>query len=151
MKGPVLFQGEIIVRQRKYIDKIKKSSSPELLGQFQPNLAQSILLSRTIKPISTKLGTKQPWVKGIQFCPNEGPRHFVRGDNYKIVKIHLRNLKIFFSRTAGPISTNLGTKHPWVKGIQVCSNEGPSLFQDEIIQKQQKYIDEIKKFLLQNH
>ena len=28
-----------------------------------------------------------------------------------------------FSRTAGPISTKFGAKHPWVKRIQVCSNE----------------------------
>ena len=32
----------------------------------------------------------------------------------------------FFSRTAGPILTRLGTNHPWVKGIQVCSKEGNS-------------------------
>ena len=44
------------------------------------------------------------------------------GDNYEIAKIHGRNLKIF-SRTTEPISTKLGTKHPWVKGIQVSSNE----------------------------
>ena len=31
------------MKYRKYIDKIKKSSSPKPLGQFQPNLAQSIL------------------------------------------------------------------------------------------------------------
>jgi hypothetical protein len=30
----------------------------------------------------------------------------------------------FFSRTTGPILTKLGTNHPWVEGIQVCSNEG---------------------------
>ena len=36
----------------------------------------------------TKLGTKHPWVKGIQVCSNEGPRPFPRGDNYEIVKIH---------------------------------------------------------------
>ena len=35
----------------------------------------------------------------------------------------------FFSRTAGPNSTKLGTHHPWVKGLQVCSNEGPGLLQ----------------------
>ena len=29
------------------------------------------------------------------------------------------HILIFFSRTTGPISTKLGTKHPWVKGIQV--------------------------------
>ena len=41
-KGPALFQGEIyeIV---KYINKIKKSSYPEPLGHFQPNLAQNML------------------------------------------------------------------------------------------------------------
>ena len=27
-------------------------------------------------------------------------------------------------QTTGPISTKHSTKHPWVKGIQVCSNEG---------------------------
>jgi hypothetical protein len=29
----------------------------------------------------------------------------------------------FFSRTAGPILTRLGTNHPWVKGIHVCSKK----------------------------
>ena len=48
---------------------------------------------------------------------------FQKGDNYKITKIHWQNLKIFFSRTTEPILTNLGTKHPWVRGIQVSSNE----------------------------
>ena len=48
------------------IDKIKKSSSPEPLGQFQPNLAQL---------------TKHPWVKGIQDCSNEGPHRFPKGEN----------------------------------------------------------------------
>ena len=42
-------------------------------------------------------------------------------------------LKIFFSITTEPFPTKLGTKHPWVKGIQVCSNEGPRPFQGEII------------------
>ena len=31
--------------------------------------------------------------------------------------------KIVFSRTSEPISTNLGTKHPWMRSIQVSSNE----------------------------
>jgi hypothetical protein len=29
----------------------------------------------------------------------------------------------FFIKTAGPILTKLGTKHPWAKGIQNCINE----------------------------
>ena len=66
-------------------------SSTEPYGQFQPKLAQCLL--------------------------------FPRGDNHEIVKVHRRNLYIFFSRTAGPISTKFGTKHPWVEGIESCSNE----------------------------
>ena len=71
MKGPTLFQGEIIKKLRKYVDKFKKSSSPEPLGQF------------SIKP-----GTNHFWVKGIQDCSNEGPHSFPRRDNNEIAKIH---------------------------------------------------------------
>ena len=94
MKGPVLFQGEIIREQRKYIHKIKK-----------------IFFSRTSVPISTKLCTKHPWVKGIKNSSNEGPHPFPKGENYELVKINWRNLKFFFSRTTEPISSQLGTWH----------------------------------------
>ena len=43
-------------------------------------------------------------------------------------RIKLLSNKTFYYlewRTTGPISTKLGTKHHWVKGIQVCSNEEP--------------------------
>ena len=61
----------------------------------------NIFFSRNTGPISTKLGTKQPWVKGIQFFfSNEGPR----SDDSEIAKMHWRNLKIFFSRTTRPIA-----------------------------------------------
>ena len=43
---------------------------------------------------------------------------FSRGDNIEIGEINCSIL-------TGPISTKLGTRHSWVKGIQVCSNEGP--------------------------
>ena len=43
MKGPALFQEEIITKLRKYNDEFEKSSSPESMGQFQTNLAQIIL------------------------------------------------------------------------------------------------------------
>jgi hypothetical protein len=39
-------------------------------------------------------------------------------------EIHHLSLKKFFSKDIGPILTRLSTKHPWVKGIQVCSNKG---------------------------
>ena len=38
----------------------------------------------------------------------------------------------------------LGTKHIWVKGIQVCSNEGPCPIPKGTITKLRKYIEEIK-------
>ena len=87
-----------------------------------------IFFSRTTGSISTKLGTKHLWVKGIQVHSNEGPCSLLRGDNYEIAKIHWQNFKIYFSRTTGPILTKLGTKNSCVKGIQVCSNVGPCPF-----------------------
>jgi hypothetical protein len=46
------------------------------------------------------------------------------------------HLKIFFSRTIGPILTRLGTNYPWVKGIEICSKEGDNPFPGEIIAKE---------------
>ena len=89
MKGLALFQGKIIMKEWKYIDQIKKN-----------------FFSRTTESISTKLGTKHPWVMRDQISSNEGPHIFLREINYEIAKIHWQNLKIF-SRTAGPISTKL--------------------------------------------
>ena len=100
---------EIIVKKWKYIDKIKISSSPQSLGRFQLYMAQSTLGWRGFKSVT------------------KGPSPFPRGDNNKIVIIDWGDLKIF-SRTTGPISSKLGTKHSWVKGFQVCSNEGSSFF-----------------------
>jgi hypothetical protein len=76
-------------------------------------------------------------VKGIQVCSNKGPGLLQRGDNHKNVKMGWGHLKIFFSRTtSGLILTRLGTNHPWVKGIQVCSKKGDSPSPREIIAKE---------------
>jgi hypothetical protein len=37
--------------------------------------------------------------------------------------------KKVFSRTNRPISIQLDTNHPWVKGISNCSNKGPGPLQ----------------------
>jgi hypothetical protein len=50
-------------------------------------------------------------VKGIQVCSNKGSGPIQRGDNHKNEKIGWGHLKIFFSRTTGPISTRLGTNY----------------------------------------
>ena len=76
---------------------------------------RNLKMYRTTRPTFSKLGTMHPWVKGIQFCLNEAPHHFPRGEIYEIAKIHWRNLKIFFSRSTGLILIKLGTMHPWVK------------------------------------
>ena len=87
------------------------SSSPEPLDQFQPNLAQNIL----------------GW-GGYKFVQIKASALF-QGEIITKYRIYIdENKKIFFSRTTGPISTKLGTKHPWVTWIQVCSNEGLCLF-----------------------
>ena len=55
------------MKEWKYIDEFKKSSSPE--------------------PI--KLGTNHPW--GILDFLNKGTLLFSRGDDYEIVKMHWQN------------------------------------------------------------
>ena len=48
---------------------------------------------RTTGPISIKLGTKHPWVKGIQIiCSNVGSYYFRKGDNSNFQPICLENL-----------------------------------------------------------
>ena len=62
MKGHDLFGGEIITNLMKFLN---------------------LPLQKPYKPISTKLNTKHPWVKGIQVRLNEGSCQFPRGDNYE--------------------------------------------------------------------
>ena len=78
-------------------------------------------------PISAKLDTEHPWVKGSQVCTNKEPHSFLREDNYKIVKIHWQNLKNF-SRTTKLISIKPGTKQFWLKGLQISSDEAKCPF-----------------------
>ena len=54
MKDPVLFQLEIITNSRKYIEEIKKSSSPEPMSEFQLNFAHSIFGLRGFKFLQMK-------------------------------------------------------------------------------------------------
>ena len=134
-------------------------SSPELKAQvsFSDRLSSVVCLSvckifpildffsKTTGPISNKLDTKYPWVKGIKVCSNEGPRPFPRENNYEISKIHWWNKKIFFFRTTGPILTKLGTKlkYSLVKKIQVCSYEVLCFFPRGDNYEIVKYIDKM--------
>ena len=95
----------------------------------------TIFLSRTTRPISTKLGIKRPRVKYFKVCSNEGPVLFQGNIKTKQRKYINNILKIFFFRNTVVISVKLGTKHSRVKRIQVCSNKGALLFQKKIIAK----------------
>ena len=88
-----------------------------------------IFFSRTTGPIWTKLGTKYPWVKGIQVCSKEVPRPFPGGDNYEIAKIQWQYLKISSSRSTGPISTklNLAQSIRWWREFKFIQMKGHNL------------------------
>jgi hypothetical protein len=61
-------------------------------------ILKKIYFSRTSRPISIKIGTNHPWVKGILNCSNKGPGPLQR----KIItKMGWGHLKIF-SRTTEP-------------------------------------------------
>jgi hypothetical protein len=75
-------------------------------------------------------------VKGIQVCSNKGPGLFLRGDNYKNVKMGWGHLKIFFSRSTGPILTRLDINHPRGRGFNFIQMKGIAPLQGEIIAKQ---------------
>jgi hypothetical protein len=70
-------------------------------------------------------------VKGIRKCSNKGPDPLQRGYNHKNVEMGRGLLKIFFSRTTGPILARHDRNHPYVERIQICSNEGDNPFPRE--------------------
>jgi hypothetical protein len=53
-KGQVLFKGEIITKCKNGVGSFKFFSSPEPLGQFQPDLEQITLRWRGFKFVQTK-------------------------------------------------------------------------------------------------
>jgi hypothetical protein len=67
---------------------------------------------------------------------NSGPGPLQRGDNHKNMKIGWGHLKIFFSRTTGPILTRLGTSHQGEEGLKFLQTKGIALPQGEIIVKE---------------
>ena len=133
MKGSALFQGEIITKLRKYIDKIKKSSSQEPLGQFQPNLAQSILGCR-----------------GLKFIQMKGPALFQEEIIMKLWKYINEFKKSSFPEPLGQFQPILPQNILGCRGFKFVQMKGSTPFQGEIITKLRKYIDEFKNFLLQN-
>ena len=73
------------------------------------------------------------------------------GDNYGIAKIHWWNLKIYFSRTTGPISTKLGKGILGWRGFRFVYIESHTFFQREIITKCKNTFTKLKNLLFQNY
>ena len=84
--------------------------------------------------LTTTQADKQPNILHLSYKQGfkllyTGPRTPSFSDHQLSVRLYI-NISIIFSSITGPITvtTKLGTKHPWAKGIQVCSNEGPRPF-----------------------
>jgi hypothetical protein len=88
-------------------------------------------------------------VKGIQICSKIGPGPLQGGDNHKNVKMGWGHLKIFFSRTTGPILPDLAQIIIGGRGFLFVQIKGIALLQGEIIVNEQKYTESLKN-LLQN-
>jgi hypothetical protein len=75
-------------------------------------------------------------MKKIQVCSNKGQGLLQRGDNHKNEKMGWGHLKIFFSKTTGPIVTRLGTSHLWGRGFKFVQMMRIAPLQEEIIGKE---------------
>ena len=134
IKGPAFFQGEIIMKEQKYIDEIKKSSPPEPLVEFQPNLAQSIL----------------GW-RGFKFIQMKDPALF-QGEIITKEQKYIDEIKKSSSPEAlSQFQPNLAQSILWLRGFKFDQMKGPALFQEEIFMKKQNTLTKFKNLLLQNH
>jgi hypothetical protein len=86
-------------------------------------------------------------VKEIQVCSNEEPGPLQRGDNHKNVKMGWGHLKIFFSRTTGPILTRLRINRPWGRGFKFLQMKRITLLEGEVIAKELKLTEHFKNLL----
>ena len=89
----------------------------------------NLLLLQNHFPISTKLGTKHPWVKGILLdYSKERPLLFSRGDDYEIVKIHRQNLKSSSIEPLGQFQPNIAKNIRRYRRFEFDQMERPYLF-----------------------
>jgi hypothetical protein len=73
----------------------------------------------------------------LEVCSNEGPNFLQRGDNHKNVKMGWGHLKIFFSRTTGPVLTrDLAQIILGGRGFKFVQTKGITILQGEIIAKE---------------
>ena len=110
------FQGEVIPKNRKYAQRRTPThnnrSQPIAIGHLSYSGDLKIFFSKSMGPISTKHDTKQSLKKG---------------------NLSFTGLMGYWA--TGVISKNLHTKHPSMKGIPVCSDDGARLFSEDTLTK----------------
>jgi hypothetical protein len=74
------------------------------------------IFSRTSKPISIKLGTNLPWVKGLLNCTNKRPVPLQRGDIHKNAKNLTRSWNFFLENHLARIA------HIYMKAFWHCAD-----------------------------
>ena len=87
-----LFSSPELKAQVSFSDQLSSVVCLSVCLSFCPFVCKLFTFSSSSGQISTKLGTKHPWGKGIQFSSNEGPRPFPRGDNYENKLTNFKNL-----------------------------------------------------------
>ena len=80
--------------------------------------------SETAWPIKVKSHMEPPRDGATKCCSND-PGHMTKMAAMPIYMVN--TLKIFFSRTKGPMTLKLGMQHQVHKYYQACSNDDPGL------------------------
>ena len=114
-----------LTRMLKWAFLIEICRCPSLLSSLLWQTFRAFdFFSRTTGTISTKRGTKHPWVKRKDILIKWRVTPFITGDNDDIAKINQCNFKTFVYRVSELVSTKFGIKHPCGKGTQVLELKG---------------------------
>jgi hypothetical protein len=63
--------------------ELGEGEHPSSRGDNSKSVNKKLKISRSMKPISIKLSSNHPCVKGIHVCSNKGPSPLQKGDNHK--------------------------------------------------------------------
>ena len=130
----------------KYFDPIRKLFSPKPLDQY-PHLAKTTY----VKEHASWFNDRSCIFSSPELKIQVSFSFHLSSVLCLSVRLSIRpsvckpSVVLFFSRTTRPISIKLRTKHNWMWGIQVCSNEGLRPFPRGDNYEIAKYIYEIKK------
>ena len=135
-------------KERLHNTNIFSSLEPKVIMIFSD---RNLSVVRRRRPCCKLFTFSYSWTTGqisTKLDTNEEPCPYLREDNNEKGKVHLRNLKIFFTRTTGPISIKPSKIH----GDKMCLwNTMPSIVvnSNERQDHKDKYFDTSLKILSQ--